>query len=152
MSVVVRTATLGRLPTYDVGSRVLERVPVRSDDLARRVLRFKTSAGEIGLRFEGSERLADGDVIYADDRIVVAVAVDADDVLVMRPATIGAAIGLAHALGNRHLPIQSENDTIVVRFDPLLEALAADHGVSVTRERRVVAQPFRHAHAPHTHD
>jgi urease accessory protein len=152
LSVVVRAAALGRLDTFAVGGRTVERVSARSDDLAKRVLRFTTSAGEIGLRFDGAERLHDGDVIFADDRLVVAVLVAADDVLVMRPATISAAIAIAHALGNRHLPIQTAGDTIVVRYDPLLEALAAERGVSVQREARVVTQPFRHAHAPHEHD
>jgi urease accessory protein len=152
LSVVVRGGVLGRLDTFAVGARTVERVSVRSDDLAKRVLRFTTGAGEIGLRFEGSERLHDGDVIFADERLVVAVLVAADDVLVMRPATMSAAIAIAHALGNRHLPIQTDGDAIVVQYDPLLEALAAEHGVSVRRDARVIAQPFRHAHAPHEHD
>lgn len=148
----MRTGVVGRLEGFGVGARRLERVPVRSDDLAKRVLRLETSLGDIGLRFEGPERLCDGDVIFADDRLVIAVAVSADDVLVMQPASIHAAISLAHALGNRHLPIQTDGDTIVVRYDPLLEALAAEHRVGVRREARVIAQPFRHAHAPHAHD
>jgi len=152
LSVLVLCGVLGPLDAFAVGERALERVSVCSDDLAKRVLRFSTSAGEIGLRFEGTERLRDGDVIFADERVVVAVFVDADDVLVMRPATIVAAIRLGHALGNRHLPIQTDGEAIVVRYDPLLEGLAREHGVDVTRELRVIAQPFRHAHAPHAHD
>jgi urease accessory protein len=152
LSVVVRTGVLGPLDGFAVGTRTLERVTVHSDDLAKRVLRFATSAGEIGLRFEGPERLHDGDVIFADERVVIAVRVEPDDVLVLRPATIAAAIAIAHALGNRHLPIQTDGGAIVVRLDPLLEALAAEHGVPVTRERRVIVRPFRHAHAPHAHE
>jgi urease accessory protein len=152
LSVVVRAAVLGRLDTFSVGERTVERVGVRSDDLAKRVLRLCTSAGEIGLRFDGTERLHDGDVIFADERLVVAVLVAADDVPVMRPATISAAIAIAHALGNRHLPIQTDGEALVVRYEPLLEALAAEHGVSVQREARVLTRPFRHAHAPHEHD
>jgi len=151
LSVRVRSTALGNLAGFALGQRTLERIGLRSDDLAKRVLRLATSAGEIGLRFEGAERLHDGDVVYADERVVVAVQVDADDVLVIRPASISAAIAIAHALGNRHLPIQPDGDTLVVRYDPLLEALCAEHGVAVTREARVVAQPFRHAHAPHAH-
>lgn len=152
MSALVRNTVLGRLDTFALGARTLERVSVGSDDLAKRVLRFTTSAGEIGLRFGGAERLHDGDVIFADERLVVAVLVDADDVLILRPPSIGAAIGIAHALGNRHLPIQTDADAIVVRYDPLLETLAREHGVAIARERRVIAQPFRHAPAPHRHD
>ena len=148
----MRAGVVGRLDGFEVGSRRVERVSVRSDDLTKRVLRLETSVGDVGLRFDGPERLRDGDVIFADDQRVIAVAVTPDDVFVMQPASIGAAISLAHALGNRHLPIQTDGETIVVRYDPLLEALAAEHGVSVRREARVIAQPFRHAHAPHSHD
>ncbi len=149
---IVRDDVLGNLASFDVAGRTLEHVSVRSDDLAKRILRLRTSRGEIGLRFAGETRLHDGDVIYADDTLVAAVMIDADDVLVLRPSSIGAAIRIAHALGNRHLPIHSDDESIVVRFDPLLEALAAEHGVAVSRERRVVGQPFVHAHAPHRHD
>jgi len=105
-----------------------------------------------GTSAAGEQPLHDGDVIFADERLVVAVLVAADDVLVFEPGSIRAAIGIAHALGNRHLPIQAEGDAIVVRYDPLLESLGAEHGVSVRREQRVITQPFRHAHAPHAHD
>ncbi len=152
MTVSVRSDVLGNLETFAVGARTVESIPLASDDLAKRIVRLMTSAGEIGLRFDGDQRLRDGDVVFADERCVVAIAVEADDVLVLRPASIGTAIRIAHALGNRHLPIQSGEDEIVVRYDPLLEALASEHGVAVTRERRVLAQPFRHAHAPHAHD
>lgn len=152
MSITVRSGVLGPLATFAVGTRTLERVTVRSDDLAKRVLRFATGAGEIGVRFDGADRLRDGDVIFADEERVVAVRVGADDVLVLRPPTLAAAIGLAHALGNRHLPIQIDGDAIVVRYDPLLAALAGEHGAAVTREQRVAAAPFRHVHAPHAHD
>ena len=143
---------LGNLADFPIGARRLERVAVRSDELARRIVRLATSAGDVGLRFEGERRLRDGDVVFADGHVVVAAAVIPDDVLVMRPASVAAAIDLAHALGNRHLPVLREGDVIVVRFDPLLEALAEQHGVPVARETRIVTRPFLHAHAPHRHD
>jgi urease accessory protein len=152
LSDVVHSTVLGRLDEFDVGERAVERVIVGSDDLAKRILRFATSAGDIGVRFFGVQRLRDGDVIYADERVVIAVLVEADDVLVLRPATIAAAIGLAHALGNRHLPIHADGDAIVVRYDPLLEPLAAEHHVPASRERRVLPKAFRHANAPHRHE
>jgi urease accessory protein len=142
---------IGNLRDFDVGGRRVERVAVSSDDCAKRVLRFVTSAGELGVRFEGERRLSDGDVLHADDAVVIAVAVEADDVLVGTPATIASALAVAHAIGNRHLPIQVDGDALVVRFDPLLPALFVEHGVPVARERRVLARPFRHAHAPHAH-
>ena len=143
---------IGNLEAFAVGGRRVERVAVASDDCAKRVLRFETSVGPIGLRFDGERRLRDGDVVHADPELVVAIAVEADDVLVGRPPSIASALALAHALGNRHLPVQVEGNAIVVRFDPLLPALFAGHGVPVTREARVLERPFRHAHAPHRHE
>jgi urease accessory protein len=149
---MLRDRVLGNLADYDIGTRTLERVTVDSDDCAKRVLRLTTSAGDIGLRFDDDVRIRDGDVVYADERVVIAIAVGADDVLVGRPSSVAAALAIAHALGNRHLPMQIDGDAIVVRYEPLLPALFAEHGVAVTREARVVAAPFRHAHAPHGHD
>ena len=143
---------LGNLADFPIGARRLERVAIRSDELAKRIVRLATSAGDVGLRFEGASRLRDGDVVFADGQLVVAAAVIPDDVLVMRPASVASAIDLAHALGNRHLPVLREGDAIVVRFDPLLEALAEQHGVPAAREQRIVSRPFLHAHAPHRHD
>ncbi|GAC1564454.1 MAG: urease accessory protein UreE [Vulcanimicrobiaceae bacterium] len=142
---------LGNLDDFAVGDRLLERVAIESDDLARRVVRVQTSLGAIGLRFEGERRLRDGDVIAATSRVIVAVAVAADDVLVLRPRSIAEALALAHELGNRHVPMQIANDALVVRYDPLVEALFVERGAAFSRERRSLARAFRHAHAPHGH-
>jgi urease accessory protein len=148
---MVYDAIFGNLADFPIGTRRLERVTIDSDDCAKRLLRLSTSIGDIGLRFEGA-RLRDGDVVHADERTVIAVSVAPDDVLVGRPATLAAALRLGHALGNRHLPIQLDGEEIVVRYDPLLPALFAEHDVPATRESRVLAVPFRHPHAPHGHE
>jgi urease accessory protein len=144
-------APLGNLAEFALGERRLERVAIRSDECAKRIVRLSTSVGEIGMRLGDERRLRDGDIIHADARLVVAVAVEPDDVLIGRPPTIAAALAIAHALGNRHLPVQIDGDAVIVAFSPLLPALFAEHGVPVARESRVLAEPFRHAHAPHGH-
>ena len=145
------TAPLGNLAAYDVGKRSVERIASSSDDLAKRVLRFPTSRGDIGLRYGAGVQAADGDVIYADAELVIALDVVADDVLVCRPHSIPQALVIAHALGNRHLPMQIEGETLIVRYDRLVEDLFVAEGVAYTRESRKLGAPFRHAHAPHGH-
>jgi len=143
---------LGNLAEFAVGDRLVERVPVRSEDLARRVLRISTSAGDVGLRFDDDRRLRDGDVLYADESKVITVCVRPDDVLVIHPRNIHEALEIAHALGNRHLPAQFEGDAMLVQYDALVEELLAQRDVAYAREERVLALPFRHAHAPHSHE
>jgi urease accessory protein len=141
---------LGTIDKFPTGSRRVERAVVSSDDLAKRILRVHTSIGDLGIRI-GPGALHEGDVIYVDDDLVVCVGIAADDVLIAQPTTIAQAAEIGHALGNRHLPIQQVGDTMVVRYDPLVEELLRERGVAYTREQRRLHEPFRHAHAPHGH-
>ncbi len=151
-TLVLVAAPLGNLADYPVGTRELERIVTGSDDLAKRVLRFATSRGDIGLRLTDERRPVDGDVIFADDALVIALDVAPDDVLVCRPRSISEALGVAHALGNRHLPVQIEGDSLIVRYDRLVEELFVAQEVAYVREHRKLGAPFRHAHAPHGHE
>jgi urease accessory protein len=145
-------APIGNLDNFEVGARRVERVVVRSDDLAKRVVRLETSVGEFGIRFDDDRRLHDGDVLYAGEDLVVVIGVEVDDLFVIRPRDIGQALAIGHALGNRHLPAQFDGDAILVRYDPLVEELLREQSVPYSREARVVAEPFRYANAPHDHE
>jgi urease accessory protein UreE len=123
---------LGNLSDFALAGRELERLAIPSDAMNRRIVR-------------------DGDVVYADAERVVAVAVEADDVIVAKPATIAAAIELAHALGNRHLPIQREGDALIVRYSDPIAALCESARVPWERTRRVLQTPFVAPPAPHEH-
>jgi urease accessory protein len=149
--IVLVREPLGNLATFAVGDRTLERVRIESDDLAKRLLRLRCERVDIGIRLADDTRLRDGDIVFVDASHVVAVCVDADDVLVCRPQSIAQALAVAHALGNRHLPMQIDGDALVVRYDRLVAALLAELGAPFAREARTLSVPFRHAHAPHAH-
>jgi urease accessory protein len=152
MSVHRVERVLGNLADFPVGSRAVERVAIESGAMARRLLRLHSSIGDLGVLFGDDTRLRDGDVLLADEAHVIAVAVLPDDVLVVRPASIGEAAELGHALGNRHLPIIRDGNAIVVAHSDALEALLVKLGVCYERGARVLERPFVHAHAPHSHD
>jgi urease accessory protein len=152
LPLAVGRSTLGNLERFEVGSRVVERITIPSDDLAKRILRLRGATREIGLRLDDGTRICDGDVVYADDERVIAVAVAPDDVIVCRPKTIAQALAVAHALGNRHLPMQLDGDALVVRYDGLVAEVFSELGAPCKRETRVLRAPFRHANAPHAHE
>jgi urease accessory protein len=152
MSVHRVERVLGNLVDFPVGSRAVERVAIESGAMARRLLRLRSSIGDLGVLFGDDTRLRDGDVLLADETHVIAVAVLPDDVLVVRPESIGDAAELGHALGNRHLPIIRDGDAVVVAHSDALEALLVKMGVGYERGARVLERPFVHAHAPHSHD
>jgi urease accessory protein len=142
---------LGNLRDFPVGARSVERIPVPSDAMTRRLLRLPSSRGDLGVLFDDGARLGDGDVLLADDAHVIAVAVAADDVLVIAPVSLAQAVEVGHALGNRHIPVIPDGDRVVVAYADALESLLNRMGVPYERTVRVLERPFVHAHAPHTH-
>lgn len=144
-------APLGNLETFPVGVRIVERLPLASSAMSRRLLRLPSSIGDLGLMFEDERRIRDGDVLVADEARVIAVQIVADEILIAYPASIAQAVETAHALGNRHIPIIREDDTIVVGYVPALEELFGTIGVRFERVARVLERPFVYAHAPHEH-
>jgi urease accessory protein len=144
-------APAGNLATFAVGTRTVERPPLASSAMSRRLLRLPSSIGDLGVVFENAERIRDGDVLVADDDRVIAVQIVPDDVLIAYPESIAQAVETAHALGNRHVPVIREGDAIVIGHAPALEALLKTIGVKYERVARILERPFVYAHAPHTH-
>jgi urease accessory protein len=145
-------ALLGNLHDFPIGARVVERLPVASSAMSRRLLRLPSSIGDLGLMFEGTERIRDGDILVADATRVIAVEVIPDEVLVAYPDSIAQAVEIAHALGNRHVPVIREGDTIVIGYAGALEELLERSGVRYERIARVLERPFVYARAPHVHE
>jgi urease accessory protein len=145
-------AVLGNLRDFPAGARAIERVPVASSAMTRRLLRLPSSIGDLGLMLEGAQRIRDGDVLVADETRVIAVEVVPDDVLIAYPGSIAQAVDIAHALGNRHIPVIREGDAIVLGYAAPLEELLERSGVRYERVARVMERPFVYAHAPHTHE
>ena len=145
-------AVLGNLRDFPAGGRAIERLPVASSAMTRRLLRLPSSIGDLGLMLDGAQRIRDGDVLVADETRVIAVEVVPDDVLIAYPDSIAQAVEVAHALGNRHIPMIREGDAIVIGYAAPLEELLERSGVRYERVARVMERPFVYAHAPHAHE
>ncbi|MGN6403582.1 urease accessory protein UreE [Sinomonas sp.] len=152
---MIVTEILGNL--YDDGAALAydglhrERVVLPSADLAKRIQRVQTDHGtELGIRLPvAAPDLRDGDILAADARSLIVVSVQATDVLVIAPRTIGEALFTAHSLGNRHLQAQFFEDVMVCQFDHTVRDFLDRHGVPYSREERVMEVPFRHAEHSH---
>lgn len=128
-----------------------ERVILPGEALVKRVQRLTTDHGtELGVRLPaGSPDLRDGDVLSLEEDNAIIVTAEPTDILVISPRDIHEMGTVAHALGNRHLPAQFPEQTMVVAFDQTVVDYLKHHGVPYAREERVLPVPFRHAE--HTH-
>lgn len=123
----------------------MEKVYLASDDLVKRIQRVTTDHGkEIGIRLKEPKDLINGDILYMDERNVIAIQVLADDLLVIRPTSIRQMGEIAHQLGNRHLPAQFEGEEMLVQYDYLVEELLEQLEIPYERSNRTVKQAFRH--------
>jgi urease accessory protein len=141
---------VGNLRDYATLGRTVERIPIPSAAMTRRIVRVPSSVGDLAIVLE-DRRLRDGDIVYVDAERVLAVEVEPDDVIVAKPGTIGAALDLAHALGNRHLPVQRDGDALIVRYTEPVAELCERAGVPYERTSRVLDEPFVAPPAPHEH-
>ncbi|MBB6729881.1 urease accessory protein UreE [Cohnella zeiphila] len=143
---------VGNTEKTELGSKRIEIVYMRSDDLVKRVQRVETDRGtQLGIRLSEPKDLCDGDILFADEGRAVVLRVLPDLLIVIRPRSTGQMGFIAHQIGNRHVPAQFEGDTMLVQYDRLLTELLEQHEVPFIVEERAVRQAFRHIGHSHDH-
>lgn len=136
---------IGNIYKDNLRSSHVEKVYLNSEDLLKRIQRVTTDHGkEIGIRLPQNTELEDGDVLYKDERNMIVIYTNKDDVITIKPRTLMEMGDIAHQLGNRHLPAQFEEDEMIVQYDYLVEELLQQLGVPYIREERKVKKAFRH--------
>ncbi|WP_314588282.1 urease accessory protein UreE [Paenibacillus terrigena] len=138
-------ANIGSMGMEELQGRHIEKVILESSLLVKRIQRVTTDHGrEIGIRLIESRDLANGDILYMDDRNMIVIHVLADDVLVIQPRSLNEMGTIAHQLGNRHLPAHFEYDEMIVQYDHTVEEVLQELHIPFMREARQVKQAFRH--------
>ena len=136
---------IGNIYKDDLRSGHVEKVYLNSEDLVKRIQRVKTDHGnEIGIRLDGHTDLEDGDVLYKDDKNMIVIYTNKDDIITIQPRTTLEMGDIAHQLGNRHLPAQFEGNLMFVQYDYLVEELLLQLGIPFVREERKMKKAFRH--------
>lgn len=130
----------------------VEKIILKSDDLLKRIIRVKSDHGhEYGISLDKGNTLNNGDILLNDGHNLVIVQYESNDILVIKPTSINEMGKIAHALGNRHLPAQFENDTMIVEYDNLVEDKLKHDNINYSRENRVLEKAFRHVEFEHRH-
>ena len=145
------------VPEAELAKLHEEKVVLPSSALVKRIQRVTTDHGrELGIRLAPGPDLADGDILFRNEKEIITISVLPTDVLVIAPGSIFEMGQVAHALGNRHLQAQffdAESDygtaVMVVQYDHTVEDFLKHHHTPYQRQERVMPVPFRHAE--HTH-
>ncbi len=145
---ILVTSVVGKLDPHARGGPPVERVTLGFDAMGKGHQRVRTDAGtEVGISLPRGERLADGDVLYADASRVIAVKAADDDALVITPTDPMQWGLVGFHLGNRHCVSFFQPAAVLVPYDHTLEALLGELGVPYRRERRPLVGIRASAHA-----
>lgn len=136
----------------DLDKYHVETIYLNSEDLLKRILRVTSDHNrEYGISLEKNEELKDGDLLYNEDKKLIVVKVNCEDVLVIKPSSMEEMGTIAHALGNRHMQAQFEEDTMIVQYDRLVEEELKKDNIAYSRENKKMKKAFRHVEFSHTH-
>ncbi len=136
----------------DLNKYHIEKIYVNSEDMLKRILRVTSDHNrECGITLENGKNLKDGDILYKADNKLIVVKVNSEDVLVIKPKTITEMGVIAHALGNRHLQAQFEDDKMIIQYDRLVEEELKRDNINYSRENITLKKAFRHVEFAHRH-
>lgn len=148
MLIQQKAGTLGALA---LNGRLIDWLYLEWYETNKRILRKRTASGmEIAMRFlNENPSLAQDDVLYEDAQSLIAVSILPCEALVIRPRSMYEMASVCYEIGNKHLPLFYDNDSLLVPYEaPLLQVLTAG-GFAVTREKRQLLQPLKTTVAPH---
>ncbi len=144
---------IGNIAAVPVNGRTIDRLQVEWYETGKRIMRKHTREGrEVTLRFlKESPSLAEGDVLYTDERLMIVVDILPCETMVIRMDSLEAVASACYEIGNRHLPLYIDDGVLLAPFEePLYRWLTAG-GYPVSREERKLLYPLQSTVAGHAH-
>lgn len=126
------------LEWYEAGKKILRKHTVSGKEIAWKSLNETTP-------------LTEGDILYRDEKIVIAVSIIPCEVLVISPKNFFEMASVCYEIGNKHLPLFYEKDELLVPYEKPLFRLLSAQGYTVRQEKRKLLQQLRTTVSPHGH-
>jgi urease accessory protein len=138
----------------DLSHYHVETAQVRSDDLAKKILRVTSDHGrDYGIRISDEAQLENGSAFEVGDHKLLVLSVIPDEVIVIAPNGIDQMGVIAHMLGNLHKPIEVKDGTITLLRDPVVEQTLAQQHVDFSIQKRTLDHAMRYAQlGGHVHE
>lgn len=118
----------------------------------RKKARIKTkldSGEEVGIMLPRGLVLRDGDGLQSDDGVIAKVIAAAEEVSVARSDNKLLLAKAAYHLGNRHMPLQIEENYLIYLKDHVLDEMVENLGFKINHEMRAF-EPESGAYSTHS--
>ncbi len=119
----------------------------------KRILHKKTTSGrEVIMKFlNENQNLAQGDILYEDDKTIIAIDIQPCQVIVIKPKTMFEMAAVCYEIGNKHLPLFFQGEELLIAYEAPLFNLFATLGYEVETENRKLLNPLKTSVASHAH-
>lgn len=143
----------GNLRDFPIDGRIIDPLRIEWFETSKRISRKRTVGGrEVSMRFLGQDpALEQGDVLYADESVVIAVDIQSCVVIRIRPSGWQQLAAVCYEIGNKHLPLYVDGEALLTPFDaPLLKQLQS-MGYDCSQEEARLQTALRTSVAAHAH-
>lgn len=152
---------LGKLEEMHISGQSVEYVDIEWHEAFKKIHKKVTDQGrEVGIRMDDSilsRGLFQGDVIYMDDKLIIAVNTPPCEIIQisLSKGHEKMAAKVCYEIGNRHAPLfWGENDTFITIYnEPMMVMLSKIHGVAAVKktekldfDKRISASIHNHHH------
>ncbi|MCI1858480.1 MAG: urease accessory protein UreE [Sporolactobacillus sp.] len=137
--------SINDMPAEERSKYHIEKVYVKNEDLAKRLFHLISDHHrEISILLERGEHLRVGDILKKESHTLLVVDVLSEDVLVIAPISMRQMGIVAHNLGNRHLPAQFGDDTMIIQYNAVAEIYLKEQRIPYQRTTEKIPTPFRY--------
>jgi urease accessory protein len=144
---------LGNINAININNRNIDWLQLEWYEAGKRILRRQTLAGnDIALKFlNKNPALTQGDVLYEDNALIIAVEILPCEVLAIQPANLYEMASVCYEIGNKHLPLFFDKEELLVPFEMPLFRLLSAQGYAIKQDKRKLLHPLKTTVTPHAH-
>lgn len=143
----------GNLQAFNVDNRMVDKLVIEWFEANKRIMHKVTEMGkQVTLKFmQENPDLKQGDILFVDEKSIVAVEIKPCGAIVIEPATILEAASICYEIGNKHLPLFHEGDELLIPYEAPLYRLLQAMGYTMKLEEKKLNNPIKTSVSPHAH-
>ena len=143
---------IGNINYNTIDSKAIDWLQLEWHETRKRILRKQTVSGkEVAIKFlNENPDLMEGDILFEDDNNIIAVSVLPCECIVIKPTSMFEMASICYEIGNKHLPLFYEEESLLVPFDAPLMKLLSAQGYEVKKEERKLLKPLKTTVSPHS--
>jgi urease accessory protein len=144
---------IGNLNSITMGKQTMDWLDLHWYEANKRIMHKRSQSGaEVVMKFMNeNQNLTQGDILYQDEKIIIAINILACEALIIKPKNMFEMASICYEIGNKHLPLFYQDEEVLVAFDAPLFRLIASSGYEAQKGERKLINPLRTSVSAHSH-